>query len=769
MDERKVTTVSLNDLLRPLWKGWVVILTAVLSVTLTALVLSLLSDRVYEASAVLSIREEYDMQKELFDMPRIFRENSYSKNQVTVLESRSLAARVVEKLENSECRDSLAILGNGRPNETPSLRDKVMRFVRSKKSIAGKPSFSSIVGAFQDATSAAQERESDIIILRGRASTNWEAAFLVNSWVATYQEYDLTDSREAITQKKKFLEEKLAEREKDLSLSEMNLTAYQQEENVVALDNETEQLVEQLANFQALYHQTQTDLEACETELAHLKAQLDESKKNLVDDMTKQTSPVIEALKTELAEKEAEKAKLEAQLMGAGYSVRNNPQVIRKETQIQGIRDKIIEETKQLLAKDGTQVEPLDYYEKLINEILEKETEKASLESKAVKLQEVIRTYDRKMESLPQKNQNLARFQRDVQLNSKIYMVLWEKYEETRIQEAGRLGVIRVVDLAEPPAGVIAPKTSRNLALGMFLGLLFGIGLAYSREFFRGSVRGEEDVEKMGFSVIGRIPVFKKEKFLHSFPSTKKDWSISRAKNIYPFLLSQQQSHSKFSEAYRVLRTAIFFAGQKGKLQTLLMTSPGPCEGKSTTASNLAITMARKGLSTLLVDSDLRRPVLDVLLLGSHRKIGLTHVLRREMNWQEAVRETSVKNLHVMPAGVEVKNAPELLGSGEMLSFIEQARQKYDIILFDSPPVLPVTDAVVLTPAMDGILLVMRSGKTTREAVRHAQVLLTPVSSRILGVVLTGIEGADYYGYRDEYKTYMDVTSEWKKEDQNSR
>jgi len=167
-------------------------------------------------------------------------------------------------------------------------------------------------------------------------------------------------------------------------------------------------------------------------------------------------------------------------------------------------------------------------------------------------------------------------------------------------------------------------------------------------------------------------------------------------------------------------------------------------------------------VKTLLVDSDLRRPVLDVLFTGSVRKTGLTSHLGHVIQWQDAVRETTVDGLYLLAAGVGVKNASEILSSRTMFTLIKEAKDAYGIVFFDSPPLLPVTDAAVLASFVDGVILVIRAEKTSREDVEHSMEILKSVNADVLGAVLTGVENTRYKGYDDYYHMHLKKRNEKK-------
>ena len=755
--KNNITPINLRELIRPLYRSRWLILISFVSVVGTVAFLTLTSKPVYEASAILSIREGAGLQGDLFGVPNVLLQKYRIKNEVAVLKSRKLAASVIKKLEQSSYKDSLSILGNC-PQTTPSLREKIFAFLKKKKKSVKKPSFPELIEKFRGQTKVSYGRDTDIIELKGRAPSPWEAAYIVNTWVTAYQDYNLSDTRGEVVQTKNFLKTKLQEIEKKLAISEQRLANYKKQKKVVSLSTETEQLVVQLSSFESLYNKTKTDQESVEKQLAYLKSRLDENKKSLVEDMVKLSNPVLEQLQKNMAKLEAEKAAYEAQLIGAGYTSKGDVKLAQMENRLSGIKKKIVEETKKLVKSDLSGINPLGQSENLITQILELKTTRESLNAKLSALKSIINDYTQKLEALPDKSLELARLERDVQVNTKIYVMLREKYEEARIKEAGQISIVRVVDMAEPPVSPVSPKVYLNLFLGVFFGLLLGIAVAYGREYFEDSIKKKEDLEEMGLRVLGTIPAIKKDKLPAPSRKHQKNWNIIRAKEVFPYLITHKKSYSTISEAYRAIRTSIYFSNRLQKRKkTILLTSPGPWEGKSTTTANLAITMAQKGLKTLLVDSDLRRPILDVLFTGSHRKVGLTNYLAREINWQEAVRETTVNGLYLIPAGVGVKNASEILSSKLMWSFIEEVKKEYGIVLFDSPPLLPVTDGAVLAALVDGVILIAKMGKTSRDGIKRSIDILKDVNAKIIGTVLTGVRGPDYYGYKDYYNTYAEM------------
>jgi capsular exopolysaccharide synthesis family protein len=213
--------------------------------------------------------------------------------------------------------------------------------------------------------------------------------------------------------------------------------------------------------------------------------------------------------------------------------------------------------------------------------------------------------------------------------------------------------------------------------------------------------------------------------------------------------VSLQSPDDPASEAYRALRTNVTFVNAEQRvLQLLVVTSPGPAEGKSTTAANLAITLAQQGTSTLLVDADLRRPLVH-RAFNLVQEPGLTDVLVGKAMLREAIRPNVIPKLDVLPAGALPPNPSELLGSEAMHGLLEQLRGQYDMVIFDTPPTLAVTDATVLGASSDAVILVLRAGETEEVAAQRALAQLRRVQARVAGTVLNGVERE-----RDRYYNY---------------
>jgi polysaccharide biosynthesis transport protein len=307
-----------------------------------------------------------------------------------------------------------------------------------------------------------------------------------------------------------------------------------------------------------------------------------------------------------------------------------------------------------------------------------------------------------------------------------------QKLDQLQVDAALRTGGAQMTKPASLPTDPVEPRPLRTGALALVVGLLLGIGGAFLVDHLDDSVTDREDLERAigGVPILAVIPV--------DPPPDPRPVAVSKP-------------HDPAVEAYRTLRTSVQFLGIEKPLRVIQVSSSIQAEGKTTTIANLAVMLARAGSNVVLVDADLRRPRLHEVFAVSDGN-GLTNALLGD-DVLKLVRESGEDHLDVLPAGPVPPNPSELLGSKRMSTVLEQLGEHYDIVLVDSPPILPVTDALVLTGTVDGIILVVQAGRTTETQVRESVNRLTQLSAPIVGVVLNRLSGADsgVYGYGYSY------------------
>src|SRR5262249_6040908 len=322
---------------------------------------------------------------------------------------------------------------------------------------------------------------------------------------------------------------------------------------------------------------------------------------------------------------------------------------------------------------------------------------------------------------------------RDAETNRQLYQDLLQRLKEAGVSAGLRSSNIRVVDIARIPTQPISPNVRRSLVLGFLLGLGFAFGLALALESFDNTVRSIEEISTVStLPALGTIPL----QLSNSEPIGKRALTISAdEKSRTLALVTYERPKSEAAEAYRALRTSILLSSFGAPPNVILVTSAIPQEGKTTISANSALVLAQRGSRVLLVDADLRRPGLERMLGLSHER-GLSTLVSGFCSADEAILNLSdVPNLWVLPAGPIPPQPAELLGSTLMKDLIARWRNEYDHIIVDSPPCLSVTDAVLLSPEADRVILVARSGQTTRPALRRACDLLSQVNAKVMGIV----------------------------------
>lgn len=301
---------------------------------------------------------------------------------------------------------------------------------------------------------------------------------------------------------------------------------------------------------------------------------------------------------------------------------------------------------------------------------------------------------------------------------------------------------VSVEDFADVPVMPIKPKKGVNIALAIIVGFFGGLGLAFFAEYLDDTVRTLEDTKKLAeWPFLGGVPIIKT--------------GGMRMSEIDKDLLTHLKPKDPASESYRAIRTSIYFSSTEERpLRTMLMTSPGPQEGKTTTLCNLAIAIAQSQKSVLLVDADMRKPRLHEVFKKKN-EIGLSDYLCGISKFESLIKETEIANISLVTGGTHPPNPSELLATHKMKSFIRTAKQRFDFILFDTPPIAVVTDAIVLSEMTDGLILVVESGKTSRRILPRILQILESAKTRVIGTILNKISTKDrnyhYYYYSHYY------------------
>jgi capsular exopolysaccharide synthesis family protein len=436
---------------------------------------------------------------------------------------------------------------------------------------------------------------------------------------------------------------------------------------------------------------------------------------------------LLEKLRGQQADLRIQIAELSTQF-GPSY-----PKVAQLNSQLKQVDSEIQAEIKKVVSGVRDQYQSALHHEGLLRAALEKQKQEAN------KLNEGAIEY--------------SILKRDVESNRQLYEGLLEKLKEAGVTAGLRSNNFRIVDAARAPTSPSEPNIPRNLAFALLLGLTSGVGLAFLMEGLDNTVRTTEQAQMIsGLPSLGMIPMGS----LATAEQKKRRLAMPSPSKEAVELITQARPQSQMAESYRALRTSLLLSSLAAPPKTILVTSALPQEGKTTTSINTAIVLAQKGVRVLLIDADLRRPSVHKNL-GMGPRSGLSNVLTGSSEVQQCiVRSSILPNLFVLPAGAPPPNPAELLASANMKGVLTQLREQYDHIVLDTPPTLSVTDAVVLSTRVDTVVLVIRSGQTTKTALRRARDILLQVNARVSGVLLNAVDlsSPDYYYYYEYRKKY---------------
>ncbi|MBN1365329.1 MAG: polysaccharide biosynthesis tyrosine autokinase [Syntrophaceae bacterium] len=324
--------------------------------------------------------------------------------------------------------------------------------------------------------------------------------------------------------------------------------------------------------------------------------------------------------------------------------------------------------------------------------------------------------------------------QQEVDSNRALYDTLLKRMKETSVNEEVRTVNVHVLDRAEVPTDYYEPNLRKSMLIAVALGLLLGIGIAFLIEYLDKTVKSPEELEQLlNIPHLGSVPHFE----------------IS-ADNPTEQLVALHNSLSSASESYRGIRTGIVFSTAGHKPRVILITSANVGEGKTITSANVATVMAQTGAKVLLVDADMRRPQ-QHRMFGENNEKGLTNILVGDEDWRSVVKDTPVQNLNYICSGPIPPNPAELVGSDSMKQAIDKFLEHYDNVIIDSPPINVVTDPLVLSKMVDAVVIVLRSGKVTKDQIKQAWKQLQNVKANVLGVVFNHVD-VQKVTYYDSYQ-----------------
>jgi capsular exopolysaccharide synthesis family protein len=730
----------------------IIIITGVVSAI--ALYLTLTTQPIYQSTTAVMIKDRGDDAGAfVFDFG-VNTSQQRLQNEIEILKSYNLHKAVVHSLIEDNSSTELALFGTRYVRKRYRLWNYFRNWVGQgdEISIVGKDGFSrreqiEITDNLRQATQIFKVRDADVLKISISSTDSTDAVFLANRVSSIYKSLDISGGQGELLFMLTFLDSQILKYEQKLSTLEESLRTYQEENQIYSLDGSVDLLLKELTDYEGVYFRNIAELEVAQERVAYLKGQLSEGEKALMDEVTNTNNPMIVALRGKIAELEAQKIQ---QMIDEGWS-EEALQAKDYNRRIYEMKNKLTSITETLILSGWSEEDPFAASQEMFNKIVEQEVEVYSTRSRASEYKKLVDTMSGRLTSLPDETLQYARLEREIKLNENLYLTMKQKYEESRITKAGQLGKVRILDPALM-AIKVKPNKKLDLLIGMMIGLAMGLGLAFIREFLDDTVKSVEQLERKGLTVLGIIPDMHQatgKLAAKKMPNPSKGGTDFRRR-----LITYEDPKSPVSESYRSLRTNITYASADSKIKSLIVSSPQPGEGKSTTTANLAIAFAQLRKRTLLIDADLRKPV-QHNVFDVPRGPGLSEFLIGDIdNFDQLINSTKVDNLFMVSAGGLPPNPSELLGSSKMSSLVDKLEQEWDIILFDSPPIVAVTDASMISSEIDALVMVLKAGQTELSAVDRALDTIKNVRSPLVGVILNGANPETLAGKYSYYYSY---------------
>jgi capsular exopolysaccharide synthesis family protein len=691
-------------------RKWIVI-TFLIAVVTTVTVATYLTRPLYRSTATIKIDHEnptmeiYDTQK------RSFYDYEYYETQYKVLKSKNLAKRVIRRMK----LDSNPEFGRKK------LLVQSASLLKQKNLLQEDTIPSSLVNSFISRINVTPEKGTMLVHISFISYAPELASKITNTLAKSFIELNAESKFEATQQARTWLENQIEIMKAKLELSEENLNEYAAGNEIIFLDYEVDKEGRRGSHKNIITKR----LSDMSTELT--SATSDRITKEALYNELRSGNPgsssivmgkyVIQLLKKDYAALESE-YNLNLKTYKPEY-----PKMVRMREHINQIKKRISSETKKVVSSVEKDYEAALKREKYLESAFEKQKQKA-LDLNNHSVQYLI-------------------LKRETDTNKQLYNALLQRMKETGITASIKASNIQVLDRAEVPRSPFKPNKSRNILLSLLVGLFGGIGLAFFADYLDNTVKTPVDIEKkLYLPSLGLVP-------LHNF--NQKESPVE--------FISHASSSNPLSEAYTSIRTFLLFSTAGKPPKVMMVTSPRRNEGKTTTAINMSISLAKSSSKVLLIDTDMRKPRIHKIFKLSN-KIGLSSFLTGNTEFGDGLaRHTNVPNLDILTSGPFTPNPAELLSSYRLRDLIDGFYPLYDFIIFDTPPIIGLADSVITSTQTDGVILVVRSGQTPKETVIHAKKILESVNSKLLGVILNAINESDlkysyYSGYQYYYQYY---------------
>ncbi len=566
------------------------------------------------------------------------------------------------------------------------------------------------------------------------------AAEVTNAVANTFLDRNFENKTEKFRGAAKWLDESTRRLKAKVEEADQALANYTREHGIFATDKDGTLTTAKLSSLHAQVLRAQTDRMLKQSLYAEVKEGRVEKLPEAYADMLFKTAPKVADLQRQLSDLQTQLAELNVKFGP------ENLKVVETQEKISSIKGQIAESGKSLEEKLKNE------YERAVRE--ENMLTAALTQAKGEAIQQ---------------NQDAIQYnllKGDVDTNKTLYQDFLNKSNQAQAQVVEQQNNLRVIEPAQVPGFPVGPRRMFTILVGLLLSTAAGVGLAFLLDYLDNTIKTVEDVSRYAqlpaLSVVPAVGGSSRRGLAAKGRRVLGNGSSRHAESEAAFQLATFDNQSSAAEAYRVLRTSVLLSAAGRPPKTILITSGQPGEGKTTTVVNTAISLAQMGASVLIIDCDLRRPTTHKVL-GVESAQGLSTYLSREVPLDELIQKLPIANLSLLPCGPVPPNPAELIISEKMKDMLRELAGRYDHILIDSPPLINVTDPVILSTMVDGVILVVHGGKSTRDVVRRARQELSTVGAKIFGVVLNNVDlrrdGYDNYYYYRYYSGYGQESS----------
>jgi len=605
----------------------------------------------------------------------------------------------------------------------------------SEEAIQDSSRYLAVIRRLKAMVEPEHQEGTNIINIRVKSEDALQSAKVANAFARSYREYNIQEKNRKTFETKAFIEEQMGLTANRLKLAEDDLQAFKESYGLISLDAQTQNTLNRLYAVESEYEKIKIETAEIESQLKMIQTKASDTPGGFNDSFfaASPVSPVY-GLKTKLSE-----LLLKRQTLLINFTEKH-PKVREVDDQARAVLNETEKELRSLLNLH---------------------------KARGKDLQQRISQLRRENLSLPEKGLQLVRLQRDVELQESLYSQLKEKYQETLIQESGKVEEVTILKPAvRPEEPFNIPSKLMIVVTGIVMGLVIGVVFAFLAEVFDTSMGTIEDVEELlNIPVLGVIPQLDDE-----IKRKRRPVRSTPREDRLRDLVTHYEPKSMGAEAFRALRTNLQFLRLEMKGKLFLITSSFVQEGKTLNVVNLALSMAQAGNKVLMVDADLRKPSVH-RVFGLSREPGITDYVLGNYQWQEVTNTISdvmlgdfgiddilktpgMDNLNVVTAGTKPPNPTEILSSSRFKKFLAEANKVYDFVFVDSPPILPVADAAEIAPLMDAVFLVYTVGKIGRGVLKRAKSNLDNVDAKVLGVILNNVKpeaGPEYFKYHSQH------------------